>query len=100
MIMTMFLSSMDSAQYFAPGACRPDGSFNALGYSYNEWAFSGFFQITLGFGALSFTKVKAFSIIWDMVSSTKSTQTISPLKLTCITDHWTGRTGRDGHRFL
>ncbi len=69
-IMTLFLTNIyNNEQYLAPGACRPDGSFDTGVDRYNEWAISGLFQITLGFGALSFTKVKAISIIWDMVSA-------------------------------
>ena len=68
-IMTVFLMNIYNEQYLAPGACRPDGSFDTGVDSYDEWSPSGLFQITLGFGALSFTKVKALSIMWDMVSA-------------------------------
>ncbi|TRX93468.1 hypothetical protein FHL15_005743 [Xylaria flabelliformis] len=47
-------------------ACRPDGTFSAFaGYSF--WDSSGFFQITLAFGNLSFTEVKVIDITWDVV---------------------------------
>ncbi|KAH7142700.1 hypothetical protein B0J13DRAFT_503038 [Dactylonectria estremocensis] len=46
-------------------ACRPDGSFSPYtGYSF--WDFSGFFQITLPFGSLTFTQAKVIDIVWDL----------------------------------
>ncbi|KAH7160999.1 hypothetical protein EDB81DRAFT_783720 [Dactylonectria macrodidyma] len=46
-------------------ACRPDGSFSPYtGYSF--WDFSGFFQITLPFGSLTFTQAKVIDIAWDL----------------------------------
>ena len=59
---------------FADTACMPDGSFDAAsstrhGYNtYNYWKSSGFFQITLGFGVMSFTEAKILDISWDIVS--------------------------------
>ena len=48
-------------------ACRPDGSFSPFaGYSF--WDMSGFFQITLPFGILTFGQAKTVDIAWDLVS--------------------------------
>lgn len=49
-------------------ACQPDGAFSYVTGRYKAWDASGFFQITLGFGALTFTQVKVIDIIWDIVS--------------------------------
>jgi hypothetical protein len=53
-----------------PTACRPDGSFSLDPTTYNYWDSSGFFQVTLGFGDLSFTQAKAIDVVWDIVSNT------------------------------
>jgi hypothetical protein len=50
------------------GACVPDDSFRLRPSSYNYWSSSGFFQITLGYGHLSFTEAKVIDIVWDVVS--------------------------------
>ncbi|CAO2653004.1 Nn.00g024150.m01.CDS01 [Neocucurbitaria sp. VM-36] len=52
---------------FRTSACLPDGSFRIDPESYEYWSRSGFFQITLGFGTLTFTQAKAIDIIWDVV---------------------------------
>jgi hypothetical protein len=49
-------------------ACRPDGSFSLVP-DYRYWQVSGFFQITLSFGFLTFTPVKVIDIVWDVVST-------------------------------
>lgn len=51
------------------GACLPDDSFQVGPETYSYWDTAGFFQITLGFGHLTFTQAKAIDIIWDVVSS-------------------------------
>ncbi|KZM27916.1 uncharacterized protein EKO05_0010306 [Ascochyta rabiei] len=53
-------------EYTLPSACLPDDSFNLQPGSYQYWSNSGFFQITLGFGRLTFTQAKAIDVIWDM----------------------------------
>lgn len=61
-------------------ACMPDGSFHLYtqstvyfsgsGYlSINYWDLHDFFQITLGFGALSFSEAKIIDVSWDIVSA-------------------------------
>ncbi|OTA56503.1 hypothetical protein K449DRAFT_306300, partial [Hypoxylon sp. EC38] len=48
-------------------ACRSDGSFNIMVYEYNAWSASGFFEINLGFGNLTFTQAKVIDISWDII---------------------------------
>ncbi|QDS77353.1 hypothetical protein FKW77_005407 [Venturia effusa] len=50
------------------GFCMPDGSFNVKPSDYNIWKTSGFFQITLGFGHLSFALAKFIDIAFDIVA--------------------------------
>lgn len=50
-------------------ACMPDGSFSLYTGNYSIWSSSGFFQITVGFGPLSFAQAKAIDICFDMVST-------------------------------
>lgn len=49
--------------------CLPDDEFSLKPDTYRYWSNSGFFQITLGTGDLSFTQAKAIDVIWDIVSS-------------------------------
>jgi hypothetical protein len=51
------------------GVCLPNGQFAIYNDTYNRWAPSGFFQITLGFGSLPFSKVKVIDVVWDIVST-------------------------------
>lgn len=48
-------------------ACLPDGNFGIEPYNYNYWFNSGFFEITLGFGRLTFTQAKFVDVVWDIV---------------------------------
>jgi hypothetical protein len=48
-------------------ACQPDGSFRLHPESYTLWSSSGFFQITLGGGKLTFAQAKVIDIVWDIV---------------------------------
>lgn len=48
--------------------CLPDGSFSLQPDLYNPWTTSGVFEITLGFGSLSFANAKLIDVIWDIVS--------------------------------
>lgn len=54
---------------FRGSACQPDGSFSIFPFDYYAWGISGFFQITIGFGSLTFTKAKAIDIVWDIVGT-------------------------------
>lgn len=57
-------------------ACMPDGSFNIARDGYNIWSLTGFFQITIGFGPLSFTEAKIINTCWDVVRIYKASHTI------------------------
>lgn len=48
-------------------ACLPDGTFSIFA-QYDPWNIYGFFQITSGFGELTFTQAKVVDVIWDVVS--------------------------------
>ncbi|KAF2823797.1 hypothetical protein CC86DRAFT_297584 [Ophiobolus disseminans] len=47
-------------------ACQPNGVFDLYPENYRYWSRSGFFEITLGFGKLSFTEAKVIDVIWDI----------------------------------
>ncbi|KAF5545559.1 hypothetical protein FPHYL_10702 [Fusarium phyllophilum] len=51
--------------------CQPDGEFRFDGEDqlggFDWWAPRGFFQITLGWGRLSFGTAKLIDVIWDLV---------------------------------
>jgi hypothetical protein len=49
-------------------ACRPDGAFSLQPNDYDYWDASGFFQVTLGFEAMTFSEAKALDVVWDVVS--------------------------------
>jgi hypothetical protein len=49
-------------------ACQPDGTFRLHPETYSMWLSSGFFQITLGGGHLTFAQAKVVDIVWDIVS--------------------------------
>ena len=74
-------------------ACRPDGEFSLESYDYNYWDTSGFFQITLGFGALEFSQAKAVDVVWDVVSFSDGFQ-YSILQRGKCTDEGKGRGSR------
>ncbi|KAJ4985482.1 hypothetical protein SVAN01_09047 [Stagonosporopsis vannaccii] len=48
-------------------ACVPDGSFRLHPDTYSMWSSSGFFQITLGGGKLSFAQAKVVDVVWDII---------------------------------
>ncbi|KAF2621982.1 hypothetical protein BU25DRAFT_219774 [Macroventuria anomochaeta] len=60
-----FSGSSRNSNYLS--ACLPDDSFNLRPDTYRYWSKSGFFQITLGSGNLTFTQAKAIDVIWDIV---------------------------------
>lgn len=53
-------------------ACQPDGNFSLSPETYSTWSSTGFFQITLGGGHLSFAIAKLVDIVWDIVNSIKN----------------------------
>ncbi|KAK5660028.1 hypothetical protein OQA88_13496 [Cercophora sp. LCS_1] len=59
----------DKEVLLSPGSfsgCRPDDTFSPFIDDYNWWSSNGFFQITLGFGSLTFAQVKIIDIIWNL----------------------------------
>ncbi|KAF4837632.1 hypothetical protein CGCSCA4_v011753 [Colletotrichum siamense] len=48
-------------------ACQPDGSFNIFRNEYDWWAASGFFQITMAWGTMTFANAKFVDVAWDVV---------------------------------
>ena len=64
-----------------PASCNSDGIF-WYQQPYNQ-ATSGFFQITLGFGSMSFPYVKLIDVIWDVVIGRGGQCQVS---LSCIED--------------
>ncbi|KAK3389927.1 hypothetical protein B0H63DRAFT_446085 [Podospora didyma] len=65
----VFLSRVSLSGLFFGAACRPDGSFSPFGDDYRWWSKDGFFQITIGFGTLTFTEAKAIDVAWDIIVS-------------------------------
>lgn len=55
------------AGYYMSSACLPDGTFSIYEI-YDPWDIYGFFQITSGFGELTFTQAKVVDVVWDVVS--------------------------------
>lgn len=49
------------------GFCEPNGNFNTGLEPVSAWSPSAAFQITLGFGSMSFSTAKFIDIIWDVV---------------------------------
>jgi hypothetical protein len=52
--------------------CMPDGDFEVNPARYSYWRWSGFFQITLPFGELSFSQAKVIDVVWDVVSGNEA----------------------------
>lgn len=69
LLTTLILVSVSRSGYYSDSgsACLPDGSFSIF-RSYDPWDIYGFFQITIGFGELTFTQAKVIDVIWDVVS--------------------------------
>ena len=66
-ISTLLSLTVDSSVFNSnPGSCNPDGKFRYL-HKYNPWATAGLFQVTLGFGSMSFSNAKLIDVIWDVV---------------------------------
>lgn len=68
-VATSFGMAIRNAKH-VDGFCMPDGSFNNNPAEYNIWKTSGYFQITLGSGQLSFPVAKFIDISFDIVSAT------------------------------
>lgn len=46
-----------------------DNTFSPFVDRLNWWSADGIFEITIGFGSMSFAQAKIVDIIWDVVSS-------------------------------
>jgi hypothetical protein len=64
----VWLSYLNFAGFLELGACLPDRSFSLDPSHFRYLSSSGFFEITLAMGNMTFTQVKAIDIIWDIVS--------------------------------
>jgi hypothetical protein len=64
----VWLSLPNPAGFGELGACLPDRSFSLDPSHFRYLSSSGFFEITLATGNMTFTQVKAIDIIWDIVS--------------------------------
>jgi hypothetical protein len=69
LIVSAVMIGMMSAFITTDSACLPDGSFRLLPDTFSMWSSTGFFQITLGGGNLSFAQAKVVDIVWDIVRS-------------------------------
>ncbi|CAI6259236.1 unnamed protein product [Periconia digitata] len=49
-------------------ACAPGGEFLLFPGGYSPWSASGFFQVGLSFGELTFGQAKGIDIAWDIVA--------------------------------
>jgi hypothetical protein len=70
-----------TASYENTGICDASGNFNLAWFdsTYSTpsfWSPSRAFQITLGFGAMSFANAKLIDVAWDIVSETCSTSVL------------------------
>ncbi|KAL5120976.1 hypothetical protein ACEQ8H_001164 [Pleosporales sp. CAS-2024a] len=61
------LGSLGSIVTEQQRVCAPDGDFYMDPEDFSFWHTSGFFQITLGFGELTFAQAKVVDVIWDVV---------------------------------
>jgi hypothetical protein len=71
-----------AAQYSGVDSCWPDGTFD-LSADYDLWAVTGIFQITMGFGPLSFSTAKLLDAVWDVVSHQNRANDASTLTDSC-----------------
>lgn len=67
LLMCMVIMPALWSGYSISSACLPDGTFSIFA-KYNPWDIKGFFQITSGFGELTFTQAKVVDVVWDVVS--------------------------------
>lgn len=70
-ILTRLATTKDLASFTSDRlkACQPNDVSDIGPENYRYWAGSGFFQITLGYGQLSFTQAKIIDVAWDIVST-------------------------------
>jgi hypothetical protein len=46
--------------------CQPDGTFSITD-TYSPWTLFNLFQVTIGFGTLTFNQAKVIDVTWDVV---------------------------------
>ncbi|XP_014551170.1 hypothetical protein COCVIDRAFT_31238 [Bipolaris victoriae FI3] len=66
LIVSAIMVGMMSAFITTNSACLPDSSFRLKPDTFSMWSSTGFFQITLGGGDLSFAEAKLVDIVWDI----------------------------------
>jgi hypothetical protein len=64
----VWLSAPNPIGFGELGACLPGGSFTMDSSQFQYLSSSGFFQITMATGHMTFTQAKAIDIVWDIVS--------------------------------
>jgi hypothetical protein len=62
-MLLVFLPFMDGSENVP---CQPDNSFDVYS-DYKRWKPSNVFEVTLGFGMLSFDQAKVIDVTWDVV---------------------------------
>ena len=76
-----------AADYSGGDTCRPDGKFAlGVGEKYKLWDVSGIFQISMAFGAMSFSNAKLVDVVWDVVSRYTWVNNSSVLAESCLGD--------------
>jgi hypothetical protein len=58
-----------STEFGSATVCHPNGKFDLNPNTYSYWDASGFFQITMPYGTLTFTQAKTIDVIWDVVGT-------------------------------
>ncbi|KAK0707852.1 hypothetical protein B0H67DRAFT_647991 [Lasiosphaeris hirsuta] len=74
---------------FTRSACHPDGNFSPFSGDYDWWAVSGIFQVTLGFGSLTFTQAKVVDVVWDVIVGQIGQFAASVISFKVFTDYVT-----------
>ncbi|KAK0721579.1 hypothetical protein B0T26DRAFT_644373 [Lasiosphaeria miniovina] len=55
--------------------CQPDGSLSPFMDTYKWWSADQVFQVTIGFGSLTFAQAKVVDIVWDIARPANSFST-------------------------
>ncbi|KAL9618970.1 MAG: hypothetical protein Q9160_006364 [Pyrenula sp. 1 TL-2023] len=67
-LITVIVDRIGKVEQYGVGGCTPADDFLApYQGTYNRWDVSKIFQITVGFGTLSFSKAKLIDTVWDVV---------------------------------
>lgn len=68
LILSLIALILINTDFTGANACLPDGSFSVEPSTYRYSSRSGFFEITLAFGTMTFTQAKVLDVSWDIVS--------------------------------